>query len=243
MKKSREYSKEDIAKWADSLAYELVSAKIHMLHADAIRELVPKYRFRIQKFADIWGYTYWAHVDATIMHLCRVYDRTSLNLHRLLLAMREHEDWINKSAAREEVRRHPILSDAADKIRDIDTNQLASDARDVSQANDRVSVLQKWRDRRFFHKTSDDVWNFERFTRRHPLRNSDISWLIQNGLKILNRYTYQTVGKASYVRGDLTQEYRKVFEIILRAQKGVRGPAASAQAGRGSVIKLQDSVG
>ncbi len=210
------YSKQDINEWFEDLSRELVWSQIHLQHAQTIYSIGMQYKDLIARFADIWGCAYWAHIDSATMCLCRVYDRTGLNIEKLLVSIKQHPDWLDKSGAREEVRNHPALAGTENQIKDIDVKQLKQDIERVSSTNPLVKRLQSWRDKSSFHKTPDSIWDSKTLLAKYPITIDDMEKLAKQGLKILNRHSTQTVGRRSYVEFDLHNEYRRMFRLLAR---------------------------
>jgi hypothetical protein len=158
-------------------------------------------------------------MDAALMRLCRVFDKTGLSIEQLLLAVKQHPDWLDKNEVREKMSQHPLLKRSVHKQRDIDVEQLDLDIRFVSVVNPLVGKLRKWRDKRLFHKTPDGIWEKEDFTEHYSLLWSELDELVRVGFKILNRYSWHTIGTRSHVNGDLLDEYERVFQALVDAEE------------------------
>lgn len=215
----KKYLKPEISYWFDNLAEELFWAKVHLRHADALVLTWKKYKHRIKEPTPVWRDAQLAHTAAALMRLCRVYDETGLNIEQLLLAVKHHPDWLDRSGDRERMSKHPFFKPAVHKIKDIDPRRLDADMHLVAPSSPLVRKLLMWRNKRLFHKTPEDIWKREDFSSRHPLLLRDLEALLKLGYKILNHYSWYTRGIRSWDDIDLMPDYDRIFGAMAENER------------------------
>lgn len=163
------------------LATQLGIANTHLYIFRKLRDAqAGELRRELHKSLDFWHYTINAHIQAAIVHLCRVYDQQAdhpraraIHLLRLL----------------EEIS-HSKLT-IAEKV------QLQADLKFLQRANRKagtspapvVAKLRVWRNNLIAHRNYDlAILGIDDFLKQYPVDLEEIQGLIDRGFEILDRW-------------------------------------------------------
>ena len=205
-------TKIEAQKLFESLLDDLLQATQHLRITRAYRALVQEFKGEIGKTPEFWGITYWAHIDAAIFRLCRVYDTTSFGLEKLLREIQQNSTIYDTKKLREHYSKLPRGSQR--RIQEIKPQPLLTDIHMVSSDNPLVKSLREWRNKRFSHKTPPDVFDPEKLGKDYPLRIMDLETLQEVGLKILNYYGEIVFNQTGQVTGDEETQIRSILASI-----------------------------
>jgi hypothetical protein len=136
----------------------------------------------MHKSLDFWHYTLGAHIQAVIVHLCRLYDyqgphRRGRALHLLLFVQEIDESKLNT----------PELA-----LRQSDLQFLQKANPKTGAAPDRVvSKLREWRNNLVAHRDYDlSLGGIAEFLKQFPVDLLELQALIDRGFEILDRWKH-----------------------------------------------------
>jgi hypothetical protein len=205
-------TKNEAHKLFESLMDDLLQASQHLCIARAYRALVKEFADEIKKTPDFWGLTYWAHIDAAIFRLCRVYDTSGFSLEKLLREIQQNSTIYDAKKLNEHYAKLPRA--CRRQVQEIKPKPLATDILQVASDNPLVGMLREWRNKRFSHKTPPDVYAPEKLGRDYPLRIMDLETLQEIGLKILNYYGEIVFNQTGQVTGDDESQIRSILASV-----------------------------
>ena len=108
-----------------------------------------------------WNLTRTAHLEATLLRLCRAYessnDKPNLNLKNFLETIRENLHFFDEPNFRERLVGNPFVDSLAEKPRKPESNVLATDLVSVSPDDPAVANLHFWRHRYIAHRSRSSV--------------------------------------------------------------------------------------
>jgi hypothetical protein len=205
-------TKDQARKVFEALLDDLQHACQHLRFARAYRTLVQEFKTEIKKTPELWNWTYWAHVDAAIFRLCRIYDTTGLSLESLLQEIERNGAIYDAKKLKEHYAKLPRGYQR--KIQEIKPKPISTDIQMVSSYNPLVRTLREWRNKRFSHKTSPDIYEPGKLSRDFPLRIMDLETLQEVGLRILNYYGEIVFNMTGQVTGEEEGNIRLIFESV-----------------------------
>jgi hypothetical protein len=177
----------------ESLVDELIDAHDHFrLHQD-LDAAIPDYQAEFNQSAAFWTFTLSAHIDATLLRLCKAYDlyegKPSLNLRNLLETIKANLHFFDEPDFRVRMKENPFVDSLATGARKPDSAELQKDLQSISNADPLVKKLTIWRHNFFAHRSRASALNPKDFSAKNPLLFSEIGALIDNGLRIVNHYS------------------------------------------------------
>jgi hypothetical protein len=183
---------DDIAKQIDVLQNQLFNAKAHFEIYMGLAKSWDEHILEIQNSPVFWQFTMKAHIDASVVYLCRVYDshRAALQLSTFLENVEKNIGLFCESEFR---KRHAAGSNVdylAKYPRTVRANDLTFDMDFCSKNNPLVRTLHRWRHNLVAHFNYEEaVLSKTPMHKRHPLPFKHIKTLIDRGLDILNHYS------------------------------------------------------
>jgi len=211
----------------EALADELVTARIHFKLYQDLRASYSEYANELNQSNTFWSLTVAAHLDATILRLCKAYDQypTSLNLRNLLCTICENLHFFDEPNFRDRLKGNPFVDSLAANTPKPDAAQLQKDIESVSSSDSLVKKLTIWRNNYYSHLNSRHALNPDTLARRSPLSVSDIDELLTAGVEILNRYSHMfnaNLYSTSIVgRDDYKSILNAVRESVARYEAGI----------------------
>lgn len=177
----------------EALVYELIDAREHFrLHQD-LSTTIPEYQVEFNQSADFWTSTLRAHMDATLLRLCKAYDlhpdKPNLNLRNFLETIEANLHLFEETNFRQRLKDNPFVDSLAADARKPDLPQLRKDLESVSKADPLVQKLTTWRHHHIAHRSRSSALDPQAFAEQNPLLFSEIGALIDNGLRIVNHYS------------------------------------------------------
>ncbi|MBI5772662.1 MAG: hypothetical protein HZA89_02835 [Verrucomicrobia bacterium] len=115
--------KGEISKWVESLFEELFWSGTHLRIASGLRQVIPRHKTEIRKSNELWTFTYWAHIDSAVFRLCRIYDKTSWSLERLLITLRDNPLLYSKNEIKEALAKSNLPERLMPSFPEIDSNR------------------------------------------------------------------------------------------------------------------------
>lgn len=199
----------DLSDLIDSLAIEIVDANIYnRLLIDLSNSLKENHRVRCQS-ETFWYLTTKAIKDSVLVHLCRFYDqeKSSLSIYNLLDTIRHHIELFKTEEFKKRLKENPFVETLAELDRLPDSEQLNKDIQFATTANPLIKKLIIWRHHIVAHKASKNVLNKNQILEKNPISSDEAQALLDEGFKILNRYSYlykasswsrQIIGREDY---------------------------------------------
>lgn len=202
-------SADEFERLMEGLAEDIVYTNIHYrLYCD-LTESVKKYEREFNQSPTFWKLTFNAHMDAWLLRLCRAYDqeKNSLHLYNWLKIIQDNLNLFESNEFKDRLQDNPFVESLATNAKKPDSKQLSTDLRLVSKKNSLVQKLIKIRHTVLAHKGGQLTIDGRDFLKEQSFKHSEIITLIEQGIKILNRYSYmfkalsystQTVGHDDY---------------------------------------------
>lgn len=205
----------------EALVDELIDAHDHFrLHQD-LDAAIPEYQAEFNQSAAFWTFTLSAHMDAALLRLCKAYDlyegKPSLNLRNFLETIEANLQLFDEPNFRERLKDNAFVDSLAKDSRKPDARQLRKDLESVSNANPLVKNLTFWRHNYLAHRSRTSALNPKAFAGKNPLLFSDIKALIDNGLRIMNRYS--SLFSASVHTSVPVKDYKYLLNAVRRDLK------------------------
>ena len=205
----------------EALVDELIDAHDHFrLHQD-LDAAIPDYQAEFNQSAGFWTFTLSAHMDATLLRLCKAYDlyegKPSLNLRNFLETIEANLHFFEEPNFRERLKDNPFVDSLAADPRKPDSAQLQKDLESVSNADPLVKKLTIWRNNYFAHRSHSSALDPNGFAKQNPILFSEIKALVDNGLRIVNHYS--SLFSAAVHTSLPIKDYKYVLDAIRRDLK------------------------
>lgn len=202
-----------------SLEQELRSASTHFHLFTVLRDSIAESKTAFAKSPLFWDFTRHAHLQASVMSVCRLYDehpsgshfshllediQTNLPIFDRECFWQQHDDTFVKRMLEPKGQRP---SDA----------QLKRDIEFCSVKNPLVATLKKWRGNSIAHKNRRIILGRSAFLKNDPLMIKDLQKLIEEGYTILNYYSKSFEGRVfeSFPQEQLN-DYQRALRILIQ---------------------------
>lgn len=209
----------EFATLLQALANELVDAQIHFKLFEDLLEAYRRYATEFSQSNTFWSLTLDAHLDATIVRLCKAYDqdKTSLNLRNFLDTVLENLYLFDESSFRERMSENSFVESLAANRHTPDVMQIQWDIDSVTPSEPIVKKLTIWRNNYYSHRNATHVLDPDALLADHPFMFSDVKSLLTNGVAIVNRYSYQF--NATYFSTQVVgcDDYRSLLEAVRKS--------------------------
>jgi hypothetical protein len=192
------------------LAGEIVDARIHFRLYQDLRAALPEYVDEFNQSKTFWSLTLTAHLDCSIVRLCKIYDqygrKPTVGLPSLLETISQYVHFFQEAKFRDRLSNNQFVDSLAAIPRKPGADQLEKDLVSVKEGDPLVKKLIVWRHNFYSHLSQDYVLRGTSLD-YYPLSTQDIEALLQNAVQIINRYcdlfsanVYSTnvVGKDDY---------------------------------------------
>jgi hypothetical protein len=183
---------DDLSRQIELLEKQFFNANVHFELYMGLARGWNKHIRDIQNSPVFWQFTMKAHIDAAVVHLCRVYDshKRALQISKFLQTVEENSHLFCESEFRRRHAANPHVDFLARSSRTIDLKQLSRDQAFCSRDNPLIKNLRMWRNNFVAHFNFEEALNQTvPMDRRHPLLYEHIKALIDGGHDILNRYS------------------------------------------------------
>jgi hypothetical protein len=205
----------------EALVDELIDAHDHFrLHQD-LNAAIPDYQAEFNQSAGFWRFTLSAHMDATLLRLCKAYDlyegKPSLNLRNFLETIQANLHFFDEPNFRERLKDNAFVDSLTKQPRKPDLVQLHKDLESVSKANPLVNKLTIWRHNYFAHRSRSSALDPRAFTSQNQILFSEIEALIANGLRIVNHYS--DLFSAAVHTSLPVKDYKHILDALRRDLK------------------------
>ena len=173
------------------LANDVVNAVIHWKLSRGIIEAAETWPLVTQQSNTFWSLTIKAHVNVSVLNMCRVFDQEgdSLHLLRLLNLIKLNLPLFDNTNFRERLRDNPFVVSLAQSARRPDATQLDSDIELCSRQNPLVKRLVIHRNTSLAHHSQKRRLNSAPPRSDETILNDDFEILLNRAVEIINRYS------------------------------------------------------
>jgi len=191
----RRITQTDFDKLTDALAFESQYAVVDYRMYNDLAKAAEENEIVVNQSRAFWTTTIAAHLNSAILRLCRIYDHqvSAMSLLKWLTLIKQNPKWLREPAA---------------------PSQLEEDIKYASNGNPKVVNLTKYRGHVVAHLGQNYVLDIRNTRGSFKLTYGDLEELVENGLKIVNRYGALYKGhtwSANMVGAD---DYKFVFEEL-----------------------------
>src|SRR5712692_9894880 len=205
----------------EALVDELIDAHDHFRLHQNLNAAIPDYQAEFNQSAAFWTFTLSAHMDATLLRLCKAYDlyegKPSLNLRNFLETIQANLHFFDEPNFRERLKDNPFVDSLAADPRKPDSAQVQKDLESVSKANPLVNKLTIWRHNYFAHRSRTSALDPRAFSSQNQILFSEIEALIANGLRIVNHYS--DLFSAAVHTSLPVKDYKHILDALRRDLK------------------------
>jgi hypothetical protein len=206
-------SDKDFTVLLEAIVDELLRADVHLIIAKGLAKHGKQYLDAINFSRTFWNFTYQAHIESVLYHLCKVYDQhpSGFHLHRLLEIVKDNPEMFEI-----EKHRKRLGKNAEDEIlycTPINQQQIQCDYQFVTEENPQVEKLLKWRNNVLAHRNPNQKLSQKPFEKTYPFPFSEIESLLKEGSEIVNRYSGH-FGSAYYSRVTETDGWDDFFFVL-----------------------------
>ena len=200
----------------EALAEDLRAAHAHTHLFLKLRKAIEEHQATMKGAPCFWSFTIQAHLQASVLSLCRLYDRNpnGLTLFNLLSTIKELRELLTKEKYFERNRENVWKLGLIDNIRQPSLEQLQFDLDQCNpEKNSSVRTLKIWRDKAIMHKDADS----SKWTLSNPMAYETLDGLQAMGFDTLNRYANQLYGvQYEPVPSKRLDDYLGVFASIIK---------------------------
>ena len=174
-----------------AMAHDAVNAVIHWKLSRGILEAAKQWPLVIQQSNTFWQLTITAHVNVSVLAMCRVFDqeKTALHLHGLLQLINKNLPLFDEEQFRERLRDNPFVESLAQSARRPDAQQLATDIAMCSKQDPLVMRLVTHRNNAVAHLSQKRRLNSTPPCADEEITNSDFEILLKRAVEVVNRYS------------------------------------------------------
>lgn len=174
-----------------ALAIDAVDAVIHWKLSRGILEATVKWPLVTQQSNTFWQLTITAHVNVSVLAMCRVFDqqKTALHLHGLLQLIKKNLPLFDEAQFRERLCDNSFVESLAQSARRPDARQLATDIALCSPRDPLVKQLVTHRNTAVAHLSQKRHLNRTPTRTDEEIKNSDFEILLNRAVEIVNRYS------------------------------------------------------
>lgn len=198
------------------LANDVVDAVVHWKLSRGILEASKSWPLVIQQSNTFWLLTIKAHVDVSVLAMCRVFDQQNTSLHLLVLLqlIEENLSLFEVSNFRERLRDNPFVASLSESARVPDAKQLENDISLCSLNDPLVKLLMKHRNNNVAHLGRKTHLNRINPNIDDEITNADFEMLLTRAVEIINRYS--NLFGAEYYSTQMVghEDYKTIFRWI-----------------------------
>ena len=199
-----------------TLAHDVVDAVIHWKLSRGILEATETWPLVTQQSNTFWSLTVKAHVNFSVVCMCRVFDKEhkSLHLPGLLQIIEQNLRLFNEFEFRARLRDNPFVASLADSARIPDIKQLTKDITLCSQSDPIVKRLTIHRNTAVAHLSQELKLNGTAVTSQVEITNPEFETLLSRANEIVNRYS--SLFSAEYFSTQIVghDDYKTIFRWI-----------------------------
>ena len=222
----------------NALIGELTQAQDHFgLVTDLNAAARAEYAQVFDQSQTFWYLTHRAHIDAALHRLYRAYDRDSrsLSLLSLLNLISDNLLYFDEPEFRKRLKDNPFVDSLAETARRPDLTQLEHDKSLVNaDTNPLVKNLRMWRHKAGAHRDAKTLLKDVSLSDEYPLSFTDIQTLLDDGVRIVNHYSYLFIAGVHADRILGHDDYLNVLRTVQAqldahdARRQEEGPGSSA---------------
>ena len=202
----------------EALVDELIDAHDHFRLHQNLDAAIPDYGVEFNQSPAFWTMTRSAHMDATLIRLCKAYDlsgdKPNLNLRNFLETIEANLHLFDEPNFRERLKENAFVDSLAAQPRKPDATQLQKDLESVNKSDPLVKKLTTWRHCYIAHRSRTSALSPKAFTEQNPILFSEIKALIDNGLRIVNFYS--GLFSASHHASLEAKDYKYLLDAVRR---------------------------
>ncbi|HEX9223089.1 MAG TPA: hypothetical protein VF860_07140 [Candidatus Acidoferrales bacterium] len=202
----------------EALVNELIDAREHFDLHQNLNALLPDYGVEFNQSAGFWNLTMTAHIDASLLRLCRAYDlyrsKPNLNLKNFLETIKANLHFFDEQEFRERLKGNAFVDSLAKEPRKPDPAELERDLKSVGKDAPLVKKLIFWRNSYVAHRSRGSALDPQGFAVQNPLLFPEIRELISNGTRIVNRYS--SLFSATVHTSFPIKDYRRLLDAVRR---------------------------
>jgi hypothetical protein len=212
---------EQLSKEIDALQSEVFHAKVHFDIFNGLRDSSAAYLRVIRCSPCFWDFTMQAHIDATVIRLCRIYDkhRAAFHLSRFLQeSLQKNPNLFSEAPFKTRLKgqTNRDIDHLVKYPRNLNYDQLKRDLWFCSEDNPLVAKLRQWRDKIVAHANYEEVLKqAEPLSKRCPLRYEDLQTLIDEAFSIVN--SYSSLFRASIHSTEFASKQHTDYLFVLKA--------------------------
>jgi hypothetical protein len=182
-------SDKDFTVLLEAIVDELLRADVHLIIAKGLAKSGKQYSEAINFARTFWSFTYQAHIESVLYHLCKVYDQHPSGFHlcRLLEVVKKNPEMFEIENHRKRLGKN--LEDEIMNYEPVNQQQFQCDYQFVTEKNPLVEKLLKWRNNVLAHRNPKQILSQKPFEKTHPLPFTEIESLLKEGSEIVNRYS------------------------------------------------------
>ena len=175
----------------EALADDIIQAKSHFKLLKDLRSSINKYVSELNQSNAFWRLTFRAHLDATLIRLCRIYDdnKSALHLKNWLETIKSNRHLFRADNFKERLKGNPCVESLAANPRIPSDDELQSDIDSVKKENPLVKKLRGIRDNSVAHKNAKMSINGDVNKEILKIDMVELEGLINKGMEILNKYS------------------------------------------------------
>jgi len=212
-------SAEEFKRLLEALAEDIVYANIHWQLFQALRDATTEQSLVWAQSKTFWYLTLRAHLDVTILRLCRAYDqeRSSLHLLSWLKTIQRNRTFFEKPEFERRLSDNPFVASLSAEPRIPDDQVLAQDIQDCSMQDEPVKRLNLYRSNIVAHRNAKGTAVGKDLSEEFPVSWAELETLLARAKEILNRYSNlfsATVHSTSIVGRD---DYKCIFSSVAQA--------------------------
>jgi hypothetical protein len=203
----------------NSIASELTNSRLYLNYVEGL------FKFR-ETHPDVIGFsqTFWSNTlkvyyDVMTMHLIRVYDqrKESVGLKLLLMRINDNKELFSDASFSSRLRDNKYVNSLlkARVCYEEFLKVLHQDIKDIaSSKNEHIKFLKIIRDKCMFHRDEKVLYGERPDLDGIKLNLEEISFLISDGLRILNYYSsyFDANTHSAYMVGE--DDYKRIFDVI-----------------------------
>lgn len=174
-----------------ALANDIVDAAIHWKLSRGIYEAAETWPLVIQQSNTFWTLTIKAHVNVSVLAMCRAFDQepSALHLLGLLQLIEQNLPLFDEVQFRVRLRDNPFVASLAESARRPDATQLAADIALCSNGDPLVRRLVIHRNTALAHLSRKRRLNSTPSRSDEEITNEDYEILLNRANEIVNRYS------------------------------------------------------
>ena len=198
-----------------ALCRELVEAHIHFNLYSDLQDAIPHYQEELNQSTAFWSLTMQAHLDASIVHLCKIYEQhgKTLTLRNLLDTIKANIDLFDTVNFRERLKDNAFVESLSAESRKPDEKRLQKDIAYVEK-DSLVKTLIIWRGNAVAHRNTHYVIREKSLGDDYPLTIENIKIMLTKAAEILNRYSILFSAGAYSMHMYREKDYEFVLESI-----------------------------